>query len=434
MTNNLKKEREALNIGVTSYHKEEASLMKYSLAYQGRNKLELTRKAIVECAIIHGNNIAAEEFECHRNTVSKWKNVYLKANKDKNALKDRSRAPKNIPHKIDDPKTVNKILSLRDETGYGSLRLKMQYNLEPSNTAINRIYNENGKIQDKRKKWKQRQDLWDIKQAFKTLETKLQLDAKNLLDIPNYLFYYKLLGLPKWQFTLRDVKSGATFLSFMSSENGINASTFMVYVFEHFKRHGIDVSKITIQMDGASYALNLKSLKISAFQELIEKVYGAKLKIIPQAGTCQSDVETLHRLIEDEFYKRQSFDSLEDFYLKAYKYLYNFNFIRKNKHKEWKTPLYYLNQDRKELSAEILDLPPIDLDQHPDLYWHKINPKHVPTWESKLLDLTPDELPCKSFSHDEYLDVFVKRFIKGYNASTTSSAHDVPIHPTFLLK
>lgn len=92
---------------------------------------------------------------------------------------------------------------------------------------------------------------------FKTLETKLQLDGKYLLGIPNYYIYYKLLGLPKWQVTLRDVKSGATFLSYMTIEDGLNARTFIVYVFEHLIRHGIDVSKLTIQMDGASYAMNL---------------------------------------------------------------------------------------------------------------------------------------------------------------------------------
>ncbi len=151
----------------------------------------------------------------------------------------------------------------------------MQYDLYPSNMAIHRVLKQNGKIEGRRKKWREKQDLWNIKQTFKTLETKLQLDAKNLIDIPKYYYYYKLLGLPKWQFTLRDVKSGSTFISYMTTEDGLRASTFMVYVFEHLKRYGIDPATTTIQMDGASYAMNLKSLKVSEFQKLIENTYGA---------------------------------------------------------------------------------------------------------------------------------------------------------------
>ena len=430
----LKKEGKSLKIVKTTITREEAPLMQYILAYQGKSKMDFIRKQIVFYALQHGNEAAAEKFECHRNTVSKWKNRFRRRGGE--GLKDQSRAPHHIPHKIIDPKIVKDICKKRDAKGYGANRLKLQYGLEPSNMAINRILHENGKIDKRRKKYQQKQDLWHIKQAFKALETKLQLDAKNLLDIPNYYYYYRLLDLPKWQFSLRDVKSGSTFISYASSENGINACTFMTYVFEHFIQHGIDPSTLTIQMDGASYAINFKSLKMTAFRELIEIVYGAQLKIIPQAGTNQSDVETFHNLCEDEFYERRSFNSTPDFYMQAYEYLYDFNYIRKNSHKDWKTPVYFLNQDRPETPIEVLDLPPINLDAHPEIYWCKINPKHVTYEESVILDLYPDELPCRDFSHNEYLDAFVKRVMKGYNEAGIP-AHDLPIHPRqplFLVK
>lgn len=422
----LKKERESLNIGVSTNNKEEASLMKYLLAYQTKSQMHLIREQMVKYALEHGNEAAAEEFECHRNTISKWKNKFKKAGKE--GLKDTSRAPCNIPHKIKDEKIINDICEKRDDTGYGANRLKMQFGLIPSNMAINRILHDNDKIHEEKKKWEEKLDLWFIKQTFKTLETKLQLDAKYLLDIPHYYSYYKLFGLPKWQYTLRDVKSGATFLSYSHTEDGLNSSIFMVYVFEHLKRHGIDVSKLTIQTDGACYAMNLKSLKKTAFQELIENIYHAKLVPMPQGGTSQSDVETLHSLIEREFYKRTGFSSREDFWLKAYEYVYQFNYIRKNSHKDWKTPVYYLGKDRPNVSLEVLDLPPIMLDEHPDLYWCKLDPKYVSSRESRMLDILPQELPCNDFSHNDYFDDFVKRVLKGYNTCSTS-AHDVPIHP-----
>jgi transposase len=405
--------------------------MQYILAYQSGSRMEMIREKIIHYAMKCGNEAAAKKFECHRNTVSKWKNRHKK--KGQEGLKDLSRAPHNIPHKIIDQEIIKEICDKREEDGYGSLRLKMQYGFSPSNMAINRILTENGKIEEPGTKEQQKQDLWHIKQAFKTLETKLQLDAKYLLDIPNYLFYYRLLGLPKWHFALRCLKSGAVFTSFANTENGINASVFMTYVFEHFKRHGIDPSTLTIQMDGASYAYNPRSLKITAFRELIEQVYGAKLKVVPQAGTCQSDVETYNKLSEAEFYKRKSFSSIDDFYQQAYYYNYKFNYIRKNRHKDWQAPIYFLNQDRPKTPVEVLDLPPINLTAHPEIYWCKINPKHITYEESVALDLEPDELPCEDFSHDEYLDHFVKRIIKGYN-NTNIPAHDLPISPKHFTK
>ena len=422
----LKNNGKSLKVSLLKTTKEAISLMKYLLAYETKSQMHIIREKIVLYATSFGNKEASNKFECHRNTVSKWKSRYKKYGVE--GLKDQSRAPHHIPHKIIDPVIVKEVCDKRDDTGYSANRLKMQYDLKPSNMAINRILNENDKIDEPTNKNQQKQDLWCIKKHFKTLETKLQLDGKYLLDIPNYYIYHKLFGLPKWEFTLRDVKSGATFLSYATTEDGLNACTFMTYVFEHFKQYGIDVSKLTIQTDGASYAMNLKSQKKTALQELIENVYGAKLVPIPQGGTSQSDVETLHSLIEREFYKRKGFSSMADFFYEAYQFNYNFNFIRKNSHKDWKTPVYFLNQDRPNTGVEVLDLPPIYLDYHSDIYWSKLNPKHITDQELQVLDMLPNELPCKDFHSDEILDSFVRRVIAGFNRCP-NPAHDLPIHP-----
>ena len=400
--------------------------MKYFLAYQTKSQMHLIRERIVLYAIDHGNEAAAVTYECHRNTVSKWKARYKE--KGIEGLKDRSRAPHHIPHKIVDPVAIKTIEEKRDDTGYGSNRLKKQFSLGQSNMAINRILHDLNKIDEPNKKSQQKEDLWYIKQHFKSLETKLQLDGKYLLDLPNYYVYQKMLDLPKWQYTLRDVKSGATFLSYATTEDGLNACTFITYVFEHFKQHGIDVSKLTIQTDGASYAMNLKSQRKTALQALIEDVYGAKLTPIPAGGTSQSDVETLHSLVEREFYNRKSFSSMADFFFQAYQYQYNFNYVRKNSHKDWQTPVYFLNEDRPNTSTEVLDLPPIYLDHHPDIYWSKLNSKHITIQELQILDLNPSELPCEDFQPNEILDNFVRRVIAGFNRPSVS-AHDLPIYP-----
>ena len=120
--------------------------MQYILAYESGSKMELIRDQMIRYALKHGNEAAAEKYECHRNTVSKWKNRHNKEGSQ--GLKDRSRAPHNIPHKIIDPKRIKAICAARDEEGYGSFRLKMEYGFEESNMTINRILGENGKIEE----------------------------------------------------------------------------------------------------------------------------------------------------------------------------------------------------------------------------------------------------------------------------------------------
>ena len=409
---------------------KEESLVKYLLAYRAKSQMALIRKEMVKYAEEHGVRAAAKQYECHPNTVSKFLNRFKKEGEQ--GLLNRSRAPHHIPHKVEDPALIERICVLRDETGYGAERLMRQYELPLSNMPIHRVLKEHGKIQPRKKAWKHKKDLWYIKQHYKTLETKLQLDGKVLTDIPHYYPYYVEFHLPKWEFTLRCVKSGSTFVSYMRQEKGEEACVFMIYVFEHFKRHGIDVSKLTIQIDAASYAYNFRSLKKTAFHKLIES-YGAKLRIVPGGKTKQSDVESFHNTIEQEFYARQSFVSQVDFYAKAYRYLYHYNFVRLNRHKGWKPPLYFLNQDLPHIPAEILDLPPIYLDAHADLYFSKLDPTHVPFNEIKLLDIPPHELPT-DFSPDEYLDDFVHRVYTLTNNLPFSSTHDVPIHPRKLNK
>jgi hypothetical protein len=52
--------------------------------------------------------------------------------------------------------------------------------------------------------------------------------------------------------------------------------------------------------------------------------------IPPGAHTWQSDVETAHRLIEDEFYEVETLSSRDDFLAKATTYNLWFNAVRKN--------------------------------------------------------------------------------------------------------
>jgi transposase len=407
---------------------KEELLMKYFEAYKEKHQLVAVREIMVKYAMEHTNQEAAKIFGCNRNTISKFVN----RKKQGELLKDRSRAPKNIPHKITDSGLIETICKLRTETDYSAERLEKQFDLPISNMTIDRILKENhdGYPAGIKKKGQTKKNLWKVKQHYKTFETKLQMDGKVLTDIPRYYDNQKQLGLPKQQFNIRCVKSGITFTSFMDSESSNPACTFIVYVFEHLKKHGVDVSKLTIQLDAASFVINFKSPKMTAFAKLITQVYKAKLKVVPGGKTKQSDVETFNGIIEREFYSRHDFKSVKDFYKKVYQYMYNFNYIRKNRNKDWKTPLYFLQQDRPELMPDVMLLPPIDLNRHTDMYYYKLNPKQITLEEIMNLEYFFEE---NEYIEKNQYDELVGNLPNVYRQFNKSSAHDVPIYVIYIV-
>jgi hypothetical protein len=165
----------------------------------------------------------------------------------------------------------------------------------------------------------------------------------------------KALGLPRYQYTARDVTTGLLFLGF-SDELGLSYATkFAELINDHLQRCGIDLSKVTWQMDnGSEFIGSWQAKESSAFTLAIESIPGQTHRTIPPGEwTYQADVETVHNIMEDEFYTVESFKDRQDFLAKASTYLLTFNLIRKNSGKEYRTPW--------ELIQEKIDHP------HPDL-------------------------------------------------------------------
>jgi len=84
--------------------------------------------------------------------------------------------------------------------------------------------------------------------------------------------------------------------------------------------------------------------------------------IPPGAHRWQTDVETVHNLIEFESYKIESFKDRKDFLQKTLTYQTFFNFLRPNSYKENKTPWQLAKEKIPDLPQEALLLPPVDLD------------------------------------------------------------------------
>ena len=73
-------------------------------------------------------------------------------------------------------------------------------------------------------------------------------------------------------------------------------------------------------------------------------------------------METVHRLIEDEFYHVESFSSRSNFLAKATAYNLWFNVARKNSYKNHQTSWQIIAKSKNKVNPNIAILPPVFLD------------------------------------------------------------------------
>jgi hypothetical protein len=236
--------------------------------------------------------------------------------------------------------------------------------LRPSVGAIGRILREHGLTKRPRKRYQKKRDLRQIKARYKALSYH-QVDTKHLYDIPHYWPYMRRFGLPRYQYTIRDVKSGALFIAF-SSALGVSYAEMAVGRYcEHLRGHGVDLGEVVFQTDcGAEFSGTTRKRADRGFTYRVEEIWGAKHTFIPP-GCCNAnaDVESSHGLIEQEFYDLEPFGSGEDFLSKARFYQDYFNFVRPNSYKGGKTPWEIVMEERPWISPEVLKLPPVFLDE-----------------------------------------------------------------------
>ena len=125
-----------------------------------------------------------------------------------------------------------------------------------------------------------------------------------MYDIPEYYPYIEKFNLPKYQYTAREVTSGFQFLAYADELSIAYATEFIRIILEHLKNHGVNLKGIRIQTDNGSEFIGSWNKKgISAFTEVVESYEAQHVTIPPKRHTFQSDVETVHRIIEDEFLK-----------------------------------------------------------------------------------------------------------------------------------
>jgi len=323
------------------------------------------RLQLVTCARQRGIKAATRAYRTTVPTVRKW----FRRWKEHGAkgLKELSRAPHSCPHKITGP-LAQQVLELRRQLPtFSARRLKQEWDLPLGHSAIERILHEHGLIQPRRRKYEKKQDLAKMKATW-ALFQQISADTKDLHDIPHYWPQLQARGLPAVQYTAREVRSGLQFLAYASQRSAQASTLFAQRIQTHLQRCGVTLRDVTWQTDNGSEFIGQLQPdgSRSHFPAAVTYFGSQHERIPPGAHTYQSDVETVHRLIEDEFFDLETFQSRADFLAKVALYQLYFNLARPNSHKQGLTPWQIIHQLAPSLPLKVCLLPPVMLDYRLD--------------------------------------------------------------------
>lgn len=296
---------------------------------------------------------ASRLFNTSRPTVYKW----LKRHEEDGieGLYDRSRAPNRVHNKT--PEHIeDKVVDIRNKTGKMSTKVLVRdFGISVSHETARRILHdreddldEGKKLESKKKKKKdKRKRMAEIKQKWDAFK-QVDIDVKHLDDIPFYYPFMKALGLPKYQYSARCVSSGIYFTAYSQSISVAHSCIFGRLLCEFLKKNRVNLDKVRFQYDnGPEFIGHIYKKDYSKFEKLLMS-YGADINRIPVGEwSWNADVETVHAIIEREFFDIEVFNSKEHFFWKINNYLFFFNTRRRNSNKKDKTPLEILIEKNK---------------------------------------------------------------------------------------
>jgi len=310
------------------------------------------RLRLVESAKQRGIKTTACLFATTVPTVRKWLRRYQQ--RGPSGLVELSRArhhqSQKTPPAVEAPLVeLRKILPT-----FGARRLIREFDLPIGHGALERIWREQGLMKKRRRKYQRKQDLAHIKAQWAVFQ-QISADTKDLDDIPQYWAQVQLWGLPRIQYTARDVRSGLLFWSFAEKRSAAASAVFASRIQQHLDRCGVSLRDLVWQTDNGG------EFKGDFPQALGDSQH---VRIPPAAHTYQSDVETVHRLVEDEFFDLETFSSRGDFLAKVHTYQLYFNLARPNSHKGDQTPWQIIQRLAPRSPLQLCLLPPVFLDYY----------------------------------------------------------------------
>ena len=319
------------------------------------------RHQLITFAKKYGIKAAARHFDCSRNSVRKWYRCHQ--DQGNAGLLALSRAPKSCPHKTKDS-LEKRLVKLRKQTpGFGARRLIQEFELPLGHNAAQRIINAHQLTRPPKRRHRRKNDLRAVKAAYAPF-THFQMDVKHLTDLPFYWPQMQKNGLPRFQYTIRELSCGAQFLAY-SKELSKTYSTLAIHRFlKHLRQHKINTQEVLITTDlGTEFDGDTVHYRPESFHLVIQQRFGAEHRFNPPScPNANADVESVHNTIETEFFDAQRFDSRPDFFAKAATYQLWYNAARKNSSRGYKSPADLLAEKSPHISPKIFLLHPIPLE------------------------------------------------------------------------
>lgn len=339
----------------------------YSMGMKGTSKEHRlhVKQQVVRYTQEHGIKPSSRKFAISRNTIRDWLRRYEQ--EGIKGLMDKRKGPKNIKHKTS-YSIEQEVLAIRKRAPcYGPRRIKTFFNPNCGQSAIQRIIKQNGLTRRRRKKHQKKQDLREVKALYKVF-SHMQYDLKHLRDIACYWAQMKLFDLPKYQYTLRDTRSGWVFLGYSNELSELNARVMIDYVINFMKASiPISTENILVQTDnGAEFSGAGRRVKTASFvRALLEDLKINHAYIPPGCCNANADVESFHNTIEEEFFDLVNVESRNDFFRKAETYRLWYNLERPNYSKRGQTPLDIVNMEYPlEIDqGKLISISTIDLDK-----------------------------------------------------------------------
>ena len=340
------------------------------------------RLRIVKSAMSLGIKPTARLFDTTPKTVRKWLSRYKQERLA--GLNELPRIPLGCPDKTSAQMERRKVRLRKQFPFKGSNRLKREHNLSCSHEAIRRTLHEHGLIKKHHKKHQRKRDLSAIKKKWR-LFGQITVDTKELKDIPHYWPQMKTLAVAKYQFTAREVRSGLMFLGFANQCTAYNACLFAQILCSPLNSCGIDMKKLKFQTDnGKEFRGCFRQDRTRDGFEKVVEGFGSTHKRIPvRAWSYNSDVETVHGTIEDEFYDLENFEGIKDFPRRVASYQAWYNLVRLNSNKDYKSPWQIIKENNPKMDIELARLPALMLD------W--LGPDYITREE---LSLKGYDVPC----------------------------------------
>jgi transposase len=301
----------------------------------------------------------ARYFRCSKNTVRKWYRRWQEHGY--RGLEELSRRPHHSPDATPTAEREELVRLKQKYKRLGAGAIKIIEGLSRSERTMRKIWREEGvSSRKRRKKHRTKQNLREQKKQWKLFQ-QIDEDTKYLDDIPEYYVPMMRHGLPRFQYTARDVTTGLLYMGFAQERSVTNATLFAQYLNEQLLACGADLSGTIRQTDnGAEYIGHPLAKESSAYTRAVENITGQIHQTIPPAAhTFQSDVETVHNLVEMEFFELESFTDRDNFLHKATTYQLFFNLLRPNSYKENKTPWQLACEKQPQLPKSIAMIPPV---------------------------------------------------------------------------